>query len=488
MKGSVVFFSFLSRLSLSKPTKNESIDITQHPKIKNTQKTLKDAVLSANGVFLHDFTLFHYENSFTFNILIFLPHYGLYLGEKIPWKADELKKAYLERSNKNDRRNPATRLEISEALIQHKLEDVLSFNFTPIERFFWMENLSEAEFDLLGDSFHQLLPKNRLIFNDDEIHSIKNKLHTLGTYQEEPYSKLKVLGSLKAHTLLLPTDSKPFGAFLSQEQQNFLDASVSSSIVMLHGGYGSGKSTVLIRKVIQLLLEQPQSKVMIIAPTLLNIEMFREELIAITEFAALTLNLSHINFFSLSTHNESIETTAMFHNASIIVCDDAHLYKSGTLESIIAHQGNRTLLLSSCVPLSEINTYTLKNSYRVPLVKHVHFSHTKGALFTVLSGLYELREKFSKSPILIILPNELLTHEYKHAIDEHLHLDSQILNAAFSLQHKNFDLITLSTPHYINSLEAPHCYLINLNPEDPLYLLALSRASESVTIISEEIH
>lgn len=483
-----MFFSFLSRLPLSKPTKNEFIDIVQHAKIKNTQETLKDAVLNANGIFLHDFTLFHYENSFTFNILIFLPHHGLYLGEKILWKADELKKAYLERPGKNDRRNPATLLELSETLIQHKLEDVLSFNFTPIERFFWMENLSEAEFDLLGDSFHQLLPKNRLIFNDDDIQGIQNKLHTLGTYQEEPHSKLKVLGSLKAHTLLLPTDSKPFGAFLSQEQQNFLDTPLSSSIVALNGGYGSGKSTVLIRKVIQLLLEQPQSKVMIIAPTLLNIDMLREELIVITEFAALTLNLSHIHFFPLSTHNDPIETTAMFHNSSIIVCDDAHLFKSGTLGSIITHQVNRILLLSSCAPLHEINTYTLKNSYRAPLVKRVHFSHTKGALFTVLSGLYELREKFPKSPILIILPDELLILEYKHAIDEHLHLESQILNAAFSLQYKNFDAITLSTSQFINGLEAPHCYLINLNPEDLLYSLALSRASEIVTIISEEIH
>ncbi|MGZ5208180.1 MAG: hypothetical protein ACXWB0_04100, partial [Sulfuricurvum sp.] len=464
------------------------IDIIHHVKIKNTQKTLEDAVLNANGIFLHDFTLFHRENSFTFNILIFYPHYGLYLGEKIPWKADELKKANLERPSKNDRRNSDTCLEFSEALIQHKLEDVLSFNFTPIERFFWMENLSETEFDLLDDSFHQLLPKNRLIFNGDDIQSIQNKLHTLGTYQEEPFSKLKVLGSLKAHTLLLPTGSKPFGAFLSQEQQDFLDAPLSSTTIVLNGGYGSGKSTVLIRKVIQLLLEQPQSKVMIIVPTLLHTEMLREELIAITEFAALTLNLSRINFFSLSTHNDSIETTAMFHNSSIIVCDDAHLFKSGTLESIKAHQGNRTLLLSSCVPLLETNTYTLKNSYRVPFVKHVHFSNTKEALFALLSGLHELREKFQKSPVLIILSDELLLHEYKHAIDEHLHLESQILNAAFSLQHKNFDLITLSTPQFINSLEAPHCYLINLNPEDPLYLLALSRASESVTIISEEIH
>lgn len=483
-----MFFSFLSRLSLSKATKNESIRTTQHPKIKNSQKILEDATLNLNGIFLHDFTLFHYANSFNFNILIFLPHYGLYLGEKIGWKVQELEKANLERSNKEGRKNPTTRLEISEALIQHKLEDVLSFNFTPIERFFWMENLSEAEFDLLGDSFHQLLPKNRLIFNDDTIQIIQSKLHTLGTYQDEPHSKLKVIGSLRAHTLLLPTDSKPFGAFLSEEQQNFLDTPLSSSVVTLSGGYGSGKSTVLIRKVIQLLLEQPQSKITIIAPTLLNTEMLREELIAIMEFSALTLNLSNIHFFPLNTHNEPFETSRIFHESSIIVCDDTHLFKRGVLELIIAHQGTRTLLLSSTVPLHETNTYTLNNSFRTPLIKHIHFSHTKGALFTVLSGLQELRKKSSKSPILIILPDELLIHEYKHAIDEHLHLETQILNATFSLQYKNFDSITLSTPKFINGLEVPHCYLINLNPDDPLHSLALSRASESVTIISEEIH
>jgi hypothetical protein len=484
-----VFFSFLSRLSLSKASvNNKTAQVPQCSKIKNSQKTLEEATQTVSGIFLQNFTLFHRKNSFALDILIFLPHYSLYLGEKILWKADELKKANLERPSKNDRRNSATRLELSEALIQHKLEDVLSFNFIPIKRFFWMENLSETEFDLLDDSFHKLLPKNRLIFNDDTIQSIQNKLHTLGTYQDEPYSKLKVLGSLKAHTLLLPTDSKPFGAFLSQEQQNFLETPFSSSLITLNGGYGSGKSTVLIRKVIQILLEQPLSKVMIIAPTLLHTDMLRKELIAITEFAALVVNLSNIHFFPLSTHDEPIETTSMFHKSSLIICDDAHLFKNGVLESIMAHQGNRTLLLSSTVALHETNTCTLKNSYRTPLVKHVHFSHTKGALFTVLAGLRELREKISKSPILIILPDELLLHEYKHAIEEHLHLESQILNTAFSLQYKNFDAVTLSTPQFINSLEAPHCYLINLNPMDPLYSLALSRASESVTIISEDIH
>ncbi len=88
---------------------------------------------------------------------------------------------------------------------------------------------------------------------------------------------------------------------------------------------------------------------------------------------------------------------------------------------------------------------------------------------------------------MIILPDETLLNEYKNAIDEHLNLDSRILDISFSLQYKSFEFITLSTLEHVSALSVSHCYLINLDPNSPLYPLALSRASESVTIISEEL-
>ncbi|MCX6074589.1 MAG: hypothetical protein NTY39_09750 [Campylobacterales bacterium] len=480
-----MFFSYLSRLSSFEfQKKNEKSEIIP----KNYPKKLEKAVLSANGELLNDFTLFHRDTALLLDILVFLPHYGLYLGEKILWRAQELQKAHIERSSRCNKKASTTRLESTERLIQRKLEDVLSFNFTPIERFFWMENLTEKEFDHLDTSFQQLLPKNRLIFKDEDPKAIRTKLHAVGTYHETPYSKLKTLGSLNAHTLLLPTHSEPFGTFISPEQEIFLNTPLNSSIITLTGQYGSGKSTALIRKVIQMLLEEPHRTIMVITPTLLHSEILRKELIAIMEFSAITLNLPSLNFSPLTLLTEPIEMTPLFQNSSIIVCDDAHLFKKNVLTTLFAHKGDRTFLVSSTDPLGKKNTVTLQNCYRSPHKKNIQCSQKQETLTTLLSELKELREHSPESSILILFTDAFLIPTYQAAINEQLNFESQLLNASFSLQYKNFNSITLSTPQFINSLEVHHTYLLNLNPDNPLYSLALSRASESVTIISDVIH
>ncbi len=481
-----MFFSFLSRFYFSKSLSKTK---TSTQKVKKSPETLKNATLKSNGLFLENFTLFYRDQSSLLDIVIFLPHYGLYVGEKISWKINELHDAKIERFRKGGTKKSTTRFNSTEGVIQQKLEDVLSFNFTPIERFVWMENLSESEFDTLNYSFHEFLPKNRVIFNSDTIQTIQTKLASIGTYQSQPHSTLKVLGSLMAHTLLLPTTQDPFGAFLSQEQQTFLDTPLTTASIHLHGEYGSGKTTVLIRKIIDILLQHPHSKVLVITPTLLSAEIFREEIVRIVEFSVITLNLSNIHFLPLTLHKNSIETLRIFRESSIIVCDDAHLFNTDTLTSIYTYQGDRPLFISSTTLLYKGTEFQFQNCYRSPHITHLYCPLQEEILPTLFTSLKKFENLWeTEYSILIILCDECLISDFKESIDNHLHLNAQILTNDFSLQHKNLNSITLSTPQFINAVEAQHCFLINLNPDDPLYTLALSRASESVTLISDIIH
>lgn len=150
------------------------------------------------------------------------------------------------------------------------------------------------------------------------------------------------------------------------------------------------------------------------------------------------------------------------------------------------HKGSRSLLLCGITNPPDTNTYTLDTVYRMPTINTVHFTHTKGALFTLLTGLKTHLETINSNLIMIIVPNHETLLEYKKAIENHLDVKCRILNDNFSLQYDNLEEITLSTPQYISGLNVPHSYLINLNNHDPLYYpLALSRASDTVTIISE---
>lgn len=476
-----MLFSFLSRFSSSKIV---SEDI---PSFDNSATVFDDLTLLEEAVCLTNFTLFHHENHFNIDILLFLPNYGLYLGETILWNLQEFKGASVKRLTRQSRDVAHTHLESTEKVVYQKLQDVLSFDSTPIERIFWMQNLSKAEFETLNPSFHELLPKARLIFNDDTPLEVKTKLHALREFQATPFSKLKVIGSLNAHILLLPTSTEPFGSFLSYEQQIFLDAPLKSrSIVSLCAPHSSGKSTVLIRKIMHYLLAHPDETALIIIPTQLSGELLRNEFIALMEFAAVKVNLAQLHFYAPLNENDSIDTTRLFQESTLIACDDVHLLPAQILERLLERKGSRSLLLCGTTNPINMEVFTLSTVYRSPVIHTVTFSHTKGALFTLLIGLKAHLETTSSHLIMIILPNHEMLLEYKKAVETHLQVKCRVLNNTFSLQYDNLEEITLSTPQYISGLNVPHSYLINLNNDDSLYYpLALSRASDTVTIISE---
>ncbi|HEX5623232.1 MAG TPA: DEAD/DEAH box helicase family protein [Sulfuricurvum sp.] len=459
--------------------------------VSKQRTALNHFILQEDGVVLQDFTLFHHENTRTVDLLIFLPHRGLYVGEKILWKAEELQGAKIERFTRQSKKASSTQIESTEHAICRKLEDVLSFDSTPIERIMWMENLSQVEFESLDSSFHELLPKERLLFHDDSAAEIEAKLYALREHQGLPFSNLKVIGSLKAHTLLLPDASTPFGMFLSTEQQIFLDAPLAKNTVLtLSGDYGSGKSTVLIRKIIDYMLHYPHATVLIVTPTLISGELLRNEFVSIMEFAAVKCNLTSLSFYTPSLDNEPLETTRIFKEASLVAFDDAHLLPVKMIETVTTYKDSKSFLWCG-VDLSDHDnkeaSYSLNAPYRCPTMNTIHFAHTKGAVFTLLSGLKKHLETTSSNRIMIILPTHDAVTEYQKAIETHLHVKCRFLNTTYSLQYENLDEITLSTPQHISGLNVPHSYLINLNPEDPLYSLSLSRASETVTIISESI-
>lgn len=475
------FSSLLSRMfSSKKPSHSNDL---KRIKQKYPLQVLEHSVLDVNGAFLTDFTLFHHDNSFKIDLLLFLPHYGLYLGQKLSWKAQELRGASIEPASRQNSKLPATTLESTEETLHQKLEDVLSFDSTPIERFFWFEHLSEEEFDALDSSFHRLLSKERVIFSDDDIQSIQDKLIFLGTYQPLPYSKLKVVGSLSAHTLLLPTIIEPFGAFLSNTQNSFLDHILPFGIVTIEGKEGSGKTTLLVRKVLKMLLEEPLLKGIVITPTLLSGELFRRELIALCEFSIVKIDFSRLSFLHPDTPDTPLRWEEISPDISLFIFDDYPLH-----DIDLINNNKEKRVITSSAAQKNINTlFHLNQSYRLPTLRHTYYTHTQGALFLLLSGLRELFETKAHTPILVVLPYEKDLMRYKKAIDEYLHIDCSLLNPLFSLQYKNLEPVTLSTPEYITGVSVPHCYLINLLPDSREYRLALSRASETATIISKQI-
>lgn len=474
-----MFISFLNRFISKKPETIDTVEESESNKIE----LLYSIAEEASGAFFENFKLFHHNTISSIDLLMFLPERGLYFGEKISWKFSELQGAEVERSSRRNNKISTTNLENTEWKIHKKLEDVLSFDSTPIERFFWMSYLSENEFDKLNQSFQELLPKGRLLFKNEPKESIEEKLKSLGTSQSEPLSLVKVIGSLKSHTLLLPTESNPFGSLISEEQIKFLNTPINTGVNLLCGDYGSGKSSVLIRKGLLILLEDPKQKVMVITPTKLGGELLRDELLALIDYAALSIDITSLSFYT-PAQKESSEYRKHFQESTAILCDDTDHMQLDFIETLKQQKLNRYLLLCSVSDLpSSQNDHKLINHYRYDARHHLIQCNEQTLVPTLLSSLQKQLETAPLSNIMIVLPDFESTEEYKKAIDESLNIKCQILTPSFSLQYKNLDNLILTTPECLSGISIPHLYLISLQ-ENNDYPFILSRASETATIIS----
>lgn len=477
-----MFFSLLNRFF---PKTSSLPDSEQPCSDESQQKELFHSFAKEeNGISYENFNLFFQEQRFTIDLLLFLPYRGLLFGEKLPWSAAALDGAKAERPTQKNKNKSTTHLETTQSAIQNKLEQILSFDSTLCERFIWLSCLSEDQFETLHPSFHELLPKDRLIFSDSSKESIFQKLTALAPRQSEPYSTLKVMGTLQSHKILLPTQNSPYGTFLSDEQNKFLETDCIDGVTTLFGEHNSGKSTLIIRKILLHLLLKPNEKILIVTPTLLGGEILRNELISLAEYGALTIN--HTSLIFCTPKNEpDITAGEIFHSASVVICDDAYAMDKTFIDTLIEQRKNRWLILSmhnDFLPVSD-STHFLHNNYQ----KNIPFSKVpsteKKALLTLLLELRQRLQSVNSENILVILQNDKAINDFKDAIDEYFQLNARILTPEFSLQYQSLDDLTLTGIDNTYGLHLPHVYFIGDDVAEN-YSYALSRASESATIIS----
>lgn len=475
-------FTFLTRFFQKKAPQIEEVQ----PENTNTLQIdfIEQIVKEEDGLFFENFTLFYQDKQINIELVLFIPYRGLYFGETISWDFKSLQEMRIESSSTKTKTHATTHLEMTESAIHQKLEDILSFDSTVCERFIWMRHLKEEEFDELDPSFHKLLPKERLIFSDSSKESIQAKLDSMAQKLHEPYSTLKIIGSLISHTLILPSEEKPYGEFLSEEQQNFLTTDFSDTVTTLFGEHNSGKSTAIIRKALLLLLKHPKEKILIITPTLIAGEILRNELISLLEYGALTIEHAFLQFYT-PHDTDKLEELDIFQSASAVLCDDSHLMGKHFIDSLIEHREKRWLLLSmynNYSPLSD-SSIIFYNHYQKSIPFKKLPTTAKQALTTLLLELRSHLLSTSSEKIMVILENEENVFHYKEAIDEYFGTNSRILSKDFSLQYQNLDDIIITTAEYTYGLHIPHVYFV-VSDEEENYTYALSRASESATIIS----
>lgn len=473
-----MFFSFLNRLLQRKEKRSE----LPKPMVVVDTTDFITLVQLHHGYFFSYFKLFYRDTYTLLDLLLFFPHKGIYLGEMLTWTDKELHGSTIERSSKRTTKPSTTHFDSKIAIIEQKLQDVLSFDSTPIVRFVWLPNLSESEFDSLDPSFHTFLPKHSVIFKNEEHRSILDKFDAMISDSNPPFSTVKVLGSLKAHTLLLPDNEHPFGHFLNDEQLHFLAQPLDKTI-QLHGDFGSGKTTVMIRKVLSEVLEDRDLKVIILTPSRLSGELIRNDLIALIEYSVLNVPLSSFLFY-IPEQFQTQEFDKHLHEKVLIVCDDTNRIPPEILQELVHRYAHQNILLSvnELLPIPS-TIYRLTKCYHNN-TRHFLLRVTESALIpTLLNDIRKRLDTMVPSQILVVIDDPHQLSHYKTAIAEYLHCECRVVTTDFSLQYQNLDALLLSTPELISGLKIAHLYLIGAIRET-IYPFILSRASETATIIS----
>lgn len=102
---------------------------------------------------------------------------------------------------------------------------------------------------------------------------------------------------------------------------------------------------------------------------------------------------------------------------------------------------------------------------------------------TLIMELRTLLQTATAETVMILFNDITLLKSYKEKIDEYFGVNSRVLTPSFSLQYQNLDTLLLATPDLTSGIHIPHVFLLTSDETDN-YTYALSRASETATIIS----
>jgi len=460
-------------------------------------KQLKAVSLSNSFSLFNNVTIFHHTNSYHIALMLLDESRGLYIFEKKEWSYDDLKNATVQKAQHQESSNSTLSFQKTQNLINQKFNELTHHDSVPIFNYLLMENLNSDEYEHLNESFKELLPKERVIFNDSTQEEILDKLQDSKLSNLQLPSKNDIIGNL----LLQYTIVDDNGALhiCTQEQVDFIDADISG-VEILNALPRSGKSNTLLLKSILHILKYENEKIIIIKPTILACDILKKKLLNIVEHAIIDINLTQISVLTplelVNLHLKKINKAPLenklyiddtllkkkFQIAELIMCDDSNLYEDYFIDYLKHIQSNANLVLLN---RKDKNVKFRFTQSFVPKDRNITFyksnQHAKALL--VISKL--LLSEDPKS-ILIIgnsLSKEQLHYDLEHFIEE----DSYLLDSSQNLINQKLDSLLLANYTDINELNADHIVLLDTCFSNFVEVEhAISLAKKSVTIIYEE--
>ncbi len=480
---------------------------------------LRDIAISNQMLLFEATYLYHHKKSIRLPLLLLVPHKGLLLFETVSWSADALQGACISLWHPSLQKPKAIDVDETIEFIRQKCNYILHQELNITVAMVLFEQLRLQEFEQLDHSFQRLIPKSRALFHDETSSTILKKINAALSHHTLPLDTTTLLSTLFMQYTLPPDHFNSTATIADSAQQHYVDDDFLPRSTLV-GPYGSGKSTLMLLKVLGTLLRDPKQHIMIITPSFSACDLLKQKMLAIIEHAIIDIDLSIIDVITpkqlLKHHAEQLYHTPHhpvcitekmlrkpFHVADIIICDDAdllpsqfitylqHLQHKRYLHLLCTHKGNA---VGECYNLSksyrahpELMTlchHNLNNPHSYENIANIKFSIGNIYMQTILAFNDMLKMKCSGESALIITPNKALSQALYEQMREYIEDEIVLFDAHESMIDILFEHHIIVEQSAMASLYKEHVIIAGIHPNHhAIFCHALSRGYKSIHII-----
>lgn len=459
-------------------------------------KALKAISTENDLYFFQNETLFHHNQKVFLPLFIADSYRGIFLFEHKDWSYDDLKDATIEKASNAQTSNNSLAYEKTHDFIKQKFNELTHTDGVPIFNFLLMQNLNKDQYKHLNDSFKELLPQERVMFNDSTAQEILIKLKSATPANPQLPKAQNILCNLLIQYAIYDKDGF---VLATQEQRDFVVAPLEK-FQTLYGNSGSGKTNALLLKALYHKLQHPDERVIIIEPTRVACDILKQRLLALVEHAIVMLDLSTIQIITptelINRHLSKLSKPQLeneiyidislmqkkFSAAELILCDDSDLLQAEFLSYLKHLQQDQALLF---VTNAYLESYDFRFNRTFNESREIIFKQAP-LLAKTMRVVATLLENHNADEILIVcnsLSKEKLNHDLKYFIKD----KALLLDSSKNLLDQKIDSLLLVTYEQISSMHRKFVIMIDVceaSSEQIHY--ASNLAQEQLYIIYEE--
>jgi len=454
-------------------------------------KELKSLANLENILVYENATLYHNVEKVTIPFFILDSSKGIYLFEYKKWSYDDLKNASISKASQQDSTQDTLAFDKKQEFIDSILKEKLNLK-VPIYNFLLMENLNADDYEHLDSSFKELLPKNRIIFNDTLQKEIVDKLSNVSNSEYIIPNPTDIISSLFPQYTI---HNKKNIFLSSKEQLEFIHQDLQNNII-LNGVEGSGKTSTIVSKVIFEKMQNKDINIIIIQPTTIACQKLKNRLSPfnlnsieiITPMELINKHLRKLKKKQLEVvlHIDSKLMKDTFNCADLIICDDSHLVSYEFITYLKHLQKKKPLILVQDYISENGNTliHNLNKNYRHKnhqiIFKQAN-PHAKS-----LQIIAKLLKNHKAKDILVVSDN-LRKNQLFEDLEYFIKDKAILLDSSQNLFVDKLDGLVLSSYKQISSMETKFVILLDtcISPPNEVHY-AINLSTDSSFIIYEE--